>query len=82
MAAAIPWVYHLSNLKQDSQKAIPLLQTAVDTLDLWPKSQLALQKFHMGPRHRDLLTIDGRIALLRLVTVVLNWTKSKAFKPT
>ncbi|MBW0553979.1 hypothetical protein O181_093694 [Austropuccinia psidii MF-1] len=56
MAAAIPWAYHLSNLKQNSQKPIPFLQTEVDALNLCPKSQLALQKSHMGPRHRDLLS--------------------------
>ncbi|MBW0485077.1 hypothetical protein O181_024792 [Austropuccinia psidii MF-1] len=58
MAAAIAWAYHLSNLKRNSQKAIPLLQTVADALDLRPENQLALQKSHMGPRHRDLLTID------------------------
>lgn len=58
MAAAIAWAYHLSHLKQNPRKAIALLQTAEDALDLRPENHLALEKSQMSSRHRDLLTID------------------------
>ncbi|OAV90895.1 hypothetical protein PTTG_02001 [Puccinia triticina 1-1 BBBD Race 1] len=58
MAAAIAWAYHLSHLKHNPQKAIALLQTVEDALDLRPENQLALEKSQMSSRHRDLLTID------------------------
>lgn len=58
MAAALAWAYHLSHLIQNPQKAIALLQTVEDALDLRPENQLALEKSRMSARHRDLLTID------------------------
>lgn len=58
MAAAIAWAYHLSHMIRHPQKAIALLQTAEDALDLRPENQLALEKSLMSSRHRDLLTID------------------------
>ncbi|KAH9461535.1 hypothetical protein Pst134EA_017835 [Puccinia striiformis f. sp. tritici] len=58
MAAAIAWAYHLSHMIHNPQKAIALLQTAEDALDLRPENHLALEKSQMSSRHRDLLTID------------------------
>lgn len=58
MAGAIGWAYHLTHLKKHPQKAISLLQTVEDALDLRPENQLALERSRMSPRHRDLLTID------------------------
>ncbi|KAI9625941.1 hypothetical protein KEM48_010641 [Puccinia striiformis f. sp. tritici PST-130] len=56
MAAAIAWAYHLSHMIHNPQKAIALLQTAEDALDLRPENHLALEKSQMSSRHRDLLT--------------------------
>ncbi|KAG0140256.1 hypothetical protein CROQUDRAFT_53547 [Cronartium quercuum f. sp. fusiforme G11] len=58
MAAAIGWAYHLNHLKSKSQKAISLLQTVEDALDLRPENQLALERASMSSHHRDILTID------------------------
>ncbi|EFP80850.1 hypothetical protein PGT21_001486 [Puccinia graminis f. sp. tritici] len=58
MAAAIGWAYHLSHVTHNPQKAIALLQTVEDALDLRPENQLALERSQMSSRHRDLLTID------------------------
>lgn len=40
------------------KKAIALLQTPRDALDLRPENKLALHNVQMSPGHRDLLTID------------------------
>lgn len=56
MAAAIAWAYHLTHSGARSQKAISLLQTVEDALDLRPENQLALERASMGARHRDLLS--------------------------
>jgi exopolyphosphatase len=71
MTAALTWAYHLahkglndtskSHLLSDGQrpeKAIALLQTPRDALDLRPENKLALHNVQMSPGHRDLLTID------------------------
>jgi exopolyphosphatase len=73
MTAALTWAYHLSHIEQvnnDSSstastpehphptKAIALLQTPQDALDLRPENKLALHNVQMSPGHRDLLTID------------------------
>ncbi|UZJ52521.1 hypothetical protein CBS101457_001841 [Exobasidium rhododendri] len=72
MTAALTWAYHLSHSQQanDSRtslgmpehthptKAIALLQTPQDALDLRPENKLALHNAQMSPGHRDLLTID------------------------
>jgi exopolyphosphatase len=56
MAAAIGWAYHLSHVTHNPQKAIALLQTVEDALDLRPENQLALERSQMSSRHRDLLS--------------------------
>jgi exopolyphosphatase len=61
MAAALAWAYHLQHATQNSSapvKAIALLQTPTDALDLRPENKLALDNSRMSPRHRDLLTIE------------------------
>ncbi|KAN0061557.1 hypothetical protein ACQY0O_006404 [Thecaphora frezii] len=61
MAAALTWAYHLSHisLQQGKQrKAVALLQTPLDALDLRPENKLALDNSKMSSGHRDLLTID------------------------
>lgn len=44
--------------QQQPEKAIALLQTPRDALDLRPENKLALHNVQMSPGHRDLLTID------------------------
>lgn len=72
MTAALTWSYHVShmagaNKTGDSDngdspapaaKAIALLQTPRDALDLRPENRLALHNVQMSPGHRDLLTIS------------------------
>jgi exopolyphosphatase len=73
MTAALTWSYHLSHLQPAKSnkttilnssehshptKAIALLQTPQDALDLRPENKLALHNVQMSPGHRDLLTID------------------------
>lgn len=69
MTAALTWAYHLSHLPvpafngshtlhSHSIKAVALLQTPRDALDLRPENKLALRNVQMSPGHRDLLTID------------------------
>ncbi|MCO5565499.1 hypothetical protein L7F22_019172 [Adiantum nelumboides] len=74
MTAALTWSYHLSHLALNTthtfsqsqgqdhpphpKKAIALLQTPRDALDLRPENKLALRNVQMSPGHRDLLTID------------------------
>lgn len=69
MTAALTWSYHLSHLALNTthtidshpphpKKAIALLQTPSDALDLRPENKLALRNVQMSPGHRDLLTID------------------------
>ncbi|BGP41844.1 hypothetical protein JCM10449v2_005836 [Rhodotorula kratochvilovae] len=54
-ALALSYMYtHLP----EPQKAVALLQTEEDALDLRPENALMLHLAHMAPRHRDLLTID------------------------
>jgi exopolyphosphatase len=68
MTAALTWAYHLSHLPAShstqeanhshTTKAVALLQTPQDALDLRPENKLALRNVQMSPGHRDLLTID------------------------
>lgn len=61
LTAAITWAYHLEHSTQNTSnpvKAIALLQTPTDALDLRPENKLALQKSQMSSGHSDLLTID------------------------
>ncbi|KAM0751428.1 hypothetical protein T439DRAFT_288358 [Meredithblackwellia eburnea MCA 4105] len=57
MASALAWAYHLMHLPTP-QKAVALLQTVADALDLRPDNKLALVYARMASGHRDLLTID------------------------
>lgn len=61
MTAALTWAYHLEHSTSNSShpvKAIALLQTPTDALDLRPENKLALANSHMSSGHSDLLTID------------------------
>jgi len=61
MAAALTWAYHLEHSTQNTSKpirAIALLQTPTDALDLRPENKLALDNSQMSSGHTDLLTID------------------------
>ncbi|PWZ00999.1 hypothetical protein BCV70DRAFT_199361 [Testicularia cyperi] len=61
MTAALTWAYHLSHVtlhEPQPRKAIALLQTPADALDLRPENKLALDNSKMSSGHRDLLTID------------------------
>ncbi|KAF2122010.1 hypothetical protein BDV96DRAFT_562791 [Lophiotrema nucula] len=61
MTAALAWAYHLEHSTQNSSKpikAIALLQTPTDALDLRPENKLALDNSKMTSGHEDLLTID------------------------
>lgn len=69
MTAALTWSYHLSHMALNAshhvsdvhhhpKKAVALLQTPQDALDLRPENKLALHNVQMSPGHRDLLTID------------------------
>jgi exopolyphosphatase len=61
MTAALAWAYHLEHSTQNSThpvKAIALLQTPADALDLRPENKLALDNSQMSSGHSDLLTSD------------------------
>lgn len=61
MAAALTWAYHLEHSTANRThpvKAIALLQTATDALDLRPENTLALRRSQMSSGHSDLLTLD------------------------
>ncbi|KAK5108216.1 hypothetical protein LTR62_008672 [Meristemomyces frigidus] len=61
MTSALTWAYHLTHATQNTSsplKAIALLQTPSDQLDLRPENKLALQYAHMSAEHRDLLNIN------------------------
>ncbi|KAI5361163.1 Putative DDH domain, DHHA2 domain, DHHA2 domain superfamily, DHH phosphoesterase superfamily [Septoria linicola] len=61
MTAALTWAYHLEHSTQNTSKpikAIALLQTPTDALDLRPENKLALDNSQMSTGHSDLLTID------------------------
>jgi exopolyphosphatase len=61
MTAALTWAYHLEHSTMNTsnpKKAIALLQTPTDALDLRPENKLALDKSQMSTGHSDLLTID------------------------
>jgi exopolyphosphatase len=61
MTAALTWAYHLEHSTQNTSnpiKAIALLQTQTDALDLRPENKVALDNSQMTSGHEDLLTID------------------------
>ncbi|EME79376.1 uncharacterized protein MYCFIDRAFT_208769 [Pseudocercospora fijiensis CIRAD86] len=61
MIAALTWAYHLEHSTQNTShpiKAIALLQTPTDALDLRPENKLALRNAKMSTGHSDLLTLD------------------------
>lgn len=61
MTAALTWAYHLSHSTlhhPQPRKAVALLQTPLDALDLRPENKVALDNSKMSSGHRDLLTID------------------------
>jgi exopolyphosphatase len=61
MTAALTWAYHLEHSTHNTSnpiKAIALLQTPTDALDLRPENQLALKNSQMTSGHEDLLTLD------------------------
>ncbi|SMR46010.1 unnamed protein product [Zymoseptoria tritici ST99CH_1E4] len=61
MTAAMTWAYHLEHSTANSShpiKAIALLQTPSDALDLRPENKLALDNSQMSTGHSDLLTTD------------------------
>lgn len=61
MTAALTWAYHLSHSTlhhPNPRKAVALLQTPLDALDLRPENKVALDNSKMSSGHRDLLTID------------------------
>lgn len=61
MAAALTWAYHLGHSTAnttDRIKAIALLQTPADALDLRPENKLALDNSQMSSGHSDLLTMN------------------------
>jgi exopolyphosphatase len=61
MTAALAWAYHLEHSTANTShpvKAIALLQTPADALDLRPENKLALQRSQMSTGHSDLLTLD------------------------
>lgn len=61
MTAALSWAYHLEHLTQNTSapvKAIALLQTPTDALDLRPENKVALANSQMSKGHSDLLTSD------------------------
>lgn len=61
MTAALTWAYHLGHSTQNTSnpiKAIALLQTPTDALDLRPENKVALDNSQMTSNHEDLLTID------------------------
>ena len=61
MTAALTWAYHLQHATFNTShpiKAIALLQTPTDALDLRPENKIALANSQMSSGHMDLLTID------------------------
>lgn len=61
MAAALTWAYHLEHSTQNASnpiRAVALLQTPTDALDLRPENKVALANSQMSSGHSDLLTID------------------------
>jgi hypothetical protein len=61
MASALAWAYHLEHSTANTStplKAIALLQTEMDALDLRPENKLALHNSKMTKGHEDLLTMD------------------------
>lgn len=61
MTAALTWAYHLQHSTENATnpiKAIALLQTPTDALDLRPENKLALDNSLMSSGHSDLLTIN------------------------
>lgn len=62
MVAALTWAYHLQHSTQSASsrpvKAIALLQTPTDALDLRPENKAALHGARMTPGHSDLLTVE------------------------
>ncbi|KAH6654794.1 hypothetical protein BKA67DRAFT_517482 [Truncatella angustata] len=61
MAAALTWAYHLQHSTENAThpvKAIALLQTPTDALDLRPENKVALDNSLMSSGHSDLLTLD------------------------
>ncbi|ETS77083.1 hypothetical protein PFICI_10957 [Pestalotiopsis fici W106-1] len=61
MTAALTWAYHLQHATANTSepiKAIALLQTPTDALDLRPENKLALDNSQMSSGHSDLLTLD------------------------
>lgn len=60
MVSALAYAYHLTHLEKPL-KAVALLQTSADALELRPENLLALQESSMASEHRDLLTFDELI---------------------
>jgi exopolyphosphatase len=61
MVAALTWAYHLQHASQNASrplKAIALLQTPTDALDLRPENKVALHNARMTSGHSDLLTVE------------------------
>ncbi|CRK34298.1 hypothetical protein BN1723_003999 [Verticillium longisporum] len=61
MTAALTWAYHLQHSTFNTSnpiKAIALLQTPTDALDLRPENKMALDNSQMSSGHSDLLTIE------------------------
>lgn len=61
MTSALTWAYHLEHSTQNTShptKAIALLQTQTDALDLRPENKVALKNSKMTSGHDDLLTMD------------------------
>ncbi|KAK3676008.1 hypothetical protein LTR78_004200 [Recurvomyces mirabilis] len=61
ITSALVWAYHLSHSTQNTSepmKAVALLQTPSDQLDLRPENKLALSYAHMSSEHRDLLNVN------------------------
>jgi len=93
MASALAWAYHLEHSTMNTStplKAIALLQTEMDALDLRPENKLALSNSKMTKRHEDLLTMDELpedpetlshklkgIVLVDHATPLRRWNKAK-----
>ena len=61
ITSALTWAYHLEHASQNTSnpvKAIALLQTPSDQLDLRPENKVALDDSKMSSEHRDLLNIN------------------------
>lgn len=61
LTSALTWAYHLTHSTQntsDPLKAVALLQTPADALDLRPENVLAIKMAKMSAEHRDLLNIN------------------------